>query len=383
MRYLGIWLTVLLAFFDGAAQAADCGAPPDLGDGWTVAAPESEGLDPAVLCAIGPQFDDWKAADVHAVVVIRDGKLVYERYFTGEDDILGYSVGSITFNATTKHDERSISKSVTSLLVGIAVDRGWIENIAAPVFSFFPEYADLRTPEKDKITLRHLLTMSAGFAWDEESLPYNNYGNSERPMDDAIDPYRYVLSQPMASAPGEQYNYCGCSAALLGAILKKVSSESLGVLAKAALFAPLGISDAEWGHPPGMRGHFENGDVMPHAALRLRPRDLAKIGQMVLDRGTWQGTRIVSSDWIEQSTSPQINGGSLYFYGYQWWLGRSLAGRREIDWVAGVGLGGQRLYIVPDKRIVVAVNAGLYNERQPAAVGNIVLNRYVLPALRN
>jgi CubicO group peptidase (beta-lactamase class C family) len=376
-------LAALLVLCPGLASAEDCGAPPDLGDGWTTATPESMGFDPAVLCAIGPRFEDWKTADVHAVVVVRDGKLVYERYFTGEDEILGRSLGQVVFDAATKHDERSITKSVTSLLVGVAIDRGWLKDIDAPVFSFFPEYADLRTPEKDKITLRHLLTMSAGFVWDE-SLPYNNYANSERPMDDAPDPYRYVLSQPMASAPGEQYNYCGCSAALLGAILKKVSGKPVDVLAKEVLFAPLGISDEEWGHAAwGMWGHFDNGDVMPHAALRLRPRDLAKLGQMVLDHGKWRDAQIVSSDWIEQSTSPKLNGDGLFFYGYQWWLGRSFVDGREVDWAAGVGLGGQRLYIVPDKQLVVAFNAGLYNKPLQGTVGNIVLNRYVFPALRD
>src|SRR5271169_2144503 len=153
MRHFGIWLTVLLACGGGTAQAADCGAPPDLGDGWTVSAPESERLDPAILCAVGPRLEDWKQADVHAVVVARDGKLVYEHYFTGMDEMLGLRLGQITYDASKVHDLRSISKSVTSLLVGIAFDRGLLTNLDAPVFSYFPEYADLRTPEKDKITL--------------------------------------------------------------------------------------------------------------------------------------------------------------------------------------------------------------------------------------
>lgn len=377
LRLAAVFGAVLI-LCPGLACAEDCRAPTELGDGWTAAAPEDAGFDPAVLCAIGAQFDDWKAADVHAVLVVRDGKIVYERYFTGQDESLGRALGLVSYNAATKHDERSISKSVTSLVVGAALDRGWLKDVDAPVFSFFPEYADLATPEKDKITVRDLLTMSAGFVWDE-SLPYGNLANSERPMDDAADPYRYVLSQPMASTPGEQYNYCGCSTALLGAILKKVTGEPFDKLARETLFDPLGISDADW----GMWGHFKNGDVMPHAALRMRPRDLAKIGQMVLDRGTWQGKQVVAADWVAQSTAPQINGEFLYFYGYQWWLGRSLVDHREVDWVAGVGLGGQRLYIVPDKRIVVAVNAGLYDKPLQAAVGNIVLNRYVLRALKD
>jgi CubicO group peptidase (beta-lactamase class C family) len=378
---LGSVLAAMLALGIASAHAEECGAPADLKDGWTTVDPKTARLDPAALCEIGPRFDEWKEADLHAVVVIRDGKLAYERYFKREDEILGRSIGVVAFDAATKHDDRSISKTVTSLVVGIAVDRGWIKDIDAPVFSFFPEYADLRTPEKDKITLRHLLTMSAGFVWDE-SLPYTDPANSERPMDDAADPYRYVFSQPMAHEPGKYYEYCGCSATLLGAVLKKVAGKPFDVLAKELLFDPLGIGDLEWGHAAwGQWGHFDNGGVMPHAALRLRPRDLAKIGQMVLDRGMWQGTRIVAENWIAQSTAPQINGSGVYFYGYQWWLGRSLVAKREVDWAAAVGLGGQRLFVVPDKRLVVAVNAGLYNKPLQSIVPNVVLNQYVLAAL--
>ena len=112
----------------------------------------------------------------------------------------------------------------------------------------------------------------------------------------------------------------------------------------------------------------------------MRLRDIAKIGQLVLDHGKWQSRPIVREAWITQSTAPRINGQGLFFYGYQWWLGRSLVERREINWIAGVGLGGQRLYIVPDRDLIVAVTAGLYSSQFQDEVGSAVLNRYVLPA---
>ena len=201
MHNLGIVAAVMLLLSAHASAAEDCGTPIEAADGWITAAPAAQGLDPVVLCGIGPRFEQWKDADLHAVVV-RNGKLVYEHYFTGQDEILGQDIGLTTYDASMAHDERSISKSITSLTVGIAFDRGWLKDLAASVFSFFPEYADLRTPEKDKITLRDLLTMSAGFAWDERSRPYGNIANSEWPMDEAPDPYRYILSQPMESTPG-------------------------------------------------------------------------------------------------------------------------------------------------------------------------------------
>ncbi len=356
----------------GAAQA-NCSPPADLKDGWRVAAPAEAGLDPALICAIGPRFEAWKEANVHAVLVVRKGALVYERYFTGEDERLGRPLGAIRFDATIKHDLRSISKSVTALVVGIALDRGWIKDIDAPVLSYFPEYADLSTPEKQNITVRHLLTMSAGFAWNEQ-IPYSNPANSERQMWVAGDALRYVLERPLEAAPGKLYNYNGGATTLLAAIVRKTAGKPLDVVAKEALFDPLGISDVEW-------VRHANGDPAASAGLRLRPRDLAKIGQLVLAKGAWQGEQIVSPAWIAQSIAPHMNGDGIYFYGYQWWLGRSLVERRAVEWAAGVGWGGQRLYILPSEETLIVVHAGLYGQPFQSAPGGAVLNRHVLPAI--
>src|SRR6266487_1626873 len=152
---IGAVFAPMLAF---ATMAADCGNPTDLHDGWTVAAPEQEGLNPALICGIGLRLEVLKEAKAHGVVIARHGRLIYD--------------------AGTKHDIRSISKSVTSLLVGVALDRGLLTDLDAPVFSFFPEYDDLRTPEKDRITLRHLLTMSSGLAWNETTVPYTDPSNN-------------------------------------------------------------------------------------------------------------------------------------------------------------------------------------------------------------
>ena len=142
----------------------------ELEDGWPVAAPEQEGMDSAILSGIGPRFSAWPEACAHAVVVARHGMLIYEQYFSGEDWRWVEPLGSVVFDGTVKHDLKSITKSVTSMLVGIGMDRGWIADISTPVFTYFPEHSDMRSPEKDRITLRHVLTMSAGLTWNE-SLP--------------------------------------------------------------------------------------------------------------------------------------------------------------------------------------------------------------------
>jgi len=139
------------------------------------------------------------------------------------------------------------------------------------------------------------------------------------------------------------------------------------------LFEPLGIANFDW-------VRFPSGDPVAASGLRMRPRDLVKIGQLVLNHGVWNGQPVVPADWIAAATSPQIGASQLYFYGFQFWLGRSFTHDREVDWAAGVGYGGQRLFIVPALDLVVLVHAGLYHSNQQSAVPLTILNRYVLQA---
>jgi CubicO group peptidase (beta-lactamase class C family) len=358
------------------ADPNGCGDPIASIDGWQVATPESVGLSKAALCPMVKWLAESKLDNVHAVLVVRHGKLVFEQYFAGDDEHLGSRAGVVTFGPTVRHDERSVSKSVVSLVMGIAIDHGWIKSIDAPVFSFFPEYASLSTPEKDRITIRDLLTMSSGLEWHEEDVPYTSPDNSEIVMDRSSDPTRAALAPDLVATPGKIWNYNSGSTELLGAILKKATGRAVDQLAATLLFAPLGITDFTW---------YKHTNGSPHAAggLRLRPRDLAKIGQLILQRGSWNGTQVISSAWIDAATAPHIMGEALFFYGYQFWLGRSLVNGHEVEWTAAVGLGGQRLYVIPDLDMVVALNSGMYASDRQGRVALQVLDRYVMPAVEH
>jgi CubicO group peptidase (beta-lactamase class C family) len=353
-----------------------CGEPIGSIDSWPVATPESVGLSRPALCPMVKWLAESTLDNVHAVLIVRHGKLVFEQYFTGDDEHLGSKAGIVRFGPTVRHDERSVSKSVVSLVMGIAIDHGWIKSLDAPVFSFFPEYADLNTPEKSRITIRDLLTMSSGLEWHEEDVPYTSPDNSEIVMDRSSDPLRAALAPDVAAQPGKIWNYNSGSTELLGAILKKATGKAVDQLAATQLFAPLGITDFTWYKQP-------NGS--PHAAggLRLRPRDLAKIGQLILQRGSWNGTQVVSSTWIDAASAPRIMGEFLFFYGYQFWLGRSLVNGHEVKWTAAVGLGGQRLYVIPELDMVVALNSGMYTSDRQGRVALQVLDRYVMPAVEH
>jgi CubicO group peptidase (beta-lactamase class C family) len=350
-----------------------CAAPP-AGGGWSTAAPAAEGLDAARLCAMVPLLAAQKQDNVHAVLVARHGKLVFEQYFSGIDESWGRSLGEVPHGRDQLHDARSVTKSVVALVLGIALDRGVVKaRLDTPVFDLLPQYADLRTSEKAKIKLRDLLTMSAGLQWDE-AVPYGTPQNSETQMDQAPDPARYVLSQAVVAPAGEVYNYSGGSAVLLQAILKQATGKPLDVVTRELLFAPLGITDVDWIRYP------KTGEPIAASGLRLLPRDFAKIGQLVLQHGMWNGRQLVPAAFVDQATTPQINGLDLYFYGYQFWLGRSLVAHREVDWIAAVGLGGQRIFVVPSLDLVAVVNAGLYNSARQAWVPPAILDRYILPA---
>jgi CubicO group peptidase (beta-lactamase class C family) len=355
-----------------------------MSDGWEVSTPAQQALDPELICATGPSLAKLTGADPHGVVVVRNGAIVYEQYFTGDDQRGSAWIGIAPHDANTLHNMESITKSVVGLLVGIAFDRGLLKNLDAPIFSFFPEYSDLRTPEKDQITLRHLLSMTSGLDWPERAIPSTDPGNILRHGYVSPDPYRFVLERSVEASPGTAWNYNGGGVWLLGHLLRKVAGQPLDGFAKEALFEPLGIEEWEW-------ATFPNGDPGTSGSLHLRPRDLAKLGQLVLDGGVWQGRQIVSADWIKQMTARQspsrFSFGSWRSYGYLWWQGQSSIDNHDIDWVGAVGRGGQRLYVVPTLRLVVAVTAGLYLESKGGApsplenlAGDTVLNSFVLPA---
>jgi CubicO group peptidase (beta-lactamase class C family) len=225
-------------------ESVSCGGH-SLDTDWSLEAPADAGFDPAVLCALTdydyPLFKEHET-NVHAIVVAREGKLVFESYRTGEDQTLGdIDLGVVTHAPDLPHDVRSVTKSVVSLLVGIAIDRELIVGVHAPVFSYFPEYAGL-AQGKDGITLQHLLTMTSGLAWNETDYPYPHPSNTYRQMADSDEPYRYVLGQAVASPPGKRWTYSSGDTALLGAVLQKVSGQSLEEFARELLFEPLGIT---------------------------------------------------------------------------------------------------------------------------------------------
>jgi CubicO group peptidase (beta-lactamase class C family) len=375
---IALLLGYALALPAWSAEAESCGAPVTAQTEWPAATPAQAGFDAVLLCSIDAMLDKSPKMNVHAVVVVRHGKLVYETYRSGRDYKWGTDLGVVIHTAQLRHDMRSISKSVASLLVGIALDRKLIASIDEPLFPFFTESAALRTPHKDAIRLQHLLTMTSGFAWDED-LPYDDSHNSRTRMLGSVNPYRFVMEQELRHEPGAKWTYSGGDTQLLTGILQRTTGKFLAEFAKEALFAPLGITDFEW------MKMAANGEAAGDSGLRLRPRDMAKIGKLVLDKGMWNGRRIVSQSWIEKSTRTNVTGVdeiASIGYAYQWWTDHAKVGDREISWISAMGYGGQRLYIVPDYDLVVAITAGLYADKSQDWVAFDIFDKYILAAIQ-
>jgi len=263
-------------------------------------------------------------------------------------------VDNLVFDANTPHNMMSVSKSVASLVFGIAVDRGLIKNINAPILDFFPELSDMRSPAIDRIQLWHALTMSMGLKWVEATPTTGDFDNDETRMFMAWDPSRYVLGRPVTAPAGQEFFYNTGALRLVSAIIHKAVGRPLDEFAKAELFEPMGITSVDWNR---VRGETDAG-----GGLRLRPRDMAKIGQLVLADGRWNDRQIVSKGWIEASTTRKIEATDGQSYGCLWWLGRSLVRGREVSWIGALGRGGQSIRIVPELDLVVVVTAGYYQD---------------------
>jgi len=343
---------------------------------WVTVAPSSVGLHAPRLESLTRDIRAGKYSNIHSLLVVRHGKLAVEQYFVGNDERRGEPIGKIRFDARTLHDVRSVSKSVTSALAGIALTPADLDK---PVLEELPQYRDLQTPQRMAIRVRDLLSMTSGLEWDEFRHPYGNPLNSESAMDRASDRPRFVLQQHIIAERGTQFQYSGGDTTVIAKILEQRTGMPLDEYAKRMLFGPLGIVRFEW-------LKYEDGVPIAASGLRLLPRDMAKLGQLYLNQGRWQDAQVIPEAWVRDSLSPHATISDRAFgfqrYGYQWWLGTARVGNENVPWASAVGYGGQRILIVPSMDLVIVLTAGLYGDaRQTDITFEIMLDR-VLPAVK-
>jgi CubicO group peptidase (beta-lactamase class C family) len=346
--------------------------------GWTMASAAEAGLAPDMEA----RFEALRAAgrlqNLHGVVVLRDGAIAFERYLTGSDETRGKPASEVAFGPETLHDLRSVTKSLVGLLYGVALADRRVPEPGQNLLAQFPEYPDLaKDPRRASLTIANALTMTLGMEWNE-NLSYRDPANSETAMDNAPDRYRFALDRPILAAPGEVWTYSGGAVALVGRLIEKGVGQGLHDYARSALFAPLGIDKSEW-------AVGADGEASAASGARLTPRDLARIGQMALSGGRWDGRVVVPAEWLEACFKPAAIVRDGQYYGYLWRVGElayaAKGGTRGARYWMGVGNGGQMLTILPQRSLVIAVSAGNYNDPNGWRVPDAVLREFVLPGL--
>jgi hypothetical protein len=379
---------VLFAALAGSGLAA---AAP-VGADTVRATPESLGIDGGPLASLDADIASAKFPLVDSLLVMRCGEVVFDRRYP-HDYAATYGKEAHTkgplnarltgrynyfdpawhpyYHGTDEHTMQSVSKTVTSAIIGIAMMRGDFKApLSTPVLHYFDESKvknlDAR---KRRMTLRDLLTMTSGLDWNED-LPYDDPSNPSDLMEAADDWVQFVVDRPMKDEPGTVFAYSSGATELLAYIFERETGADIEHYAHTHLFGPLAIHDYFWKRTP-------LGVVDTEGGLYLRAEDLAKIGLLYLNDGRWNGRRLMTSDWIKESLTPRIDAGEGFKYGYQWWL-LPHGEPARLAWAAR-GMGGQRLLVFPEDHLIVVSTAWhILNE---ASIEFDVVRR-LLPGIR-
>jgi len=346
--------SILLLLFCCSAVLSVPAESPDYWptDAWRTSTPEQQGMDSARL-AEALDFCQKADVNIHSLLVIRNGYIVADAYF-------------YPFAAASKHDVASVTKSFTSTLIGIAIDKGYIESVNQPVLDFFPERTVANVDANKKaMTLEHLLTMTCGLECINEPSEVTLFQMMANP-----DWVQFMLDLPMSDKPGTRFVYNSGGSHLLSAIIRATTGTNALDFAQEHLFKPLGICDVFWPFDPQGVNNHGWGDLV------VTPHDMAKLGYLYLHEGLWDGRQVVSREWVAAATrkhvttrAPGHNG-----YGYQWWIGSS-------GGYSAIGRGHQRIFVVPDKNMVVVITSGA-GDRDERILRRL-LPAFIIPAAKS
>ncbi len=356
--------------------------PENINDGFDVGSLDEVNIDSVLIEKVVDSIYQGRYKEVHTILVYKDGKLVFEEYFKGHKfnyDSADHHGALVTWDRTLPHRVMSVTKSITSACVGIAADNGFIENVNQSIFDYLPEYRHFNKDGKGKITIEHLLTMTAGLGWNEWAVPYGNLKNDIVMLWQVKDPIAYILNKPLNDEPGKSYNYSGGNNVLLGEIIKNATNINIDEFSGKYLFGPLGIDPYHW-------SQFKNGVFEAAGTVEITPRDMAKIGVTFLNKGIWEGKRIISEQWVDKSAT-SFPGNSwmndwddhygMKGYSYSWWTHHFVKSGKKMDMFYAAGWGGQYIMVIPELNTVVIFTGGNYLSYRPPFE---ILKNYLLPA---
>lgn len=342
-------------------------APKQMNDGWQVSTLDKQNINSETIGRLSSLVRNGEFGEIHSMHIVRHGLLVFDEYYK-ED----HSQERIHFLA-------SVTKSIASTLIGVAINQGFIEGADQNIIDFFPQYANIinADPRKQSLKLCHLLTMTAGFEWID--------GNGSMPESDdykvhitAKDAVEYVLSKPIIHEPGTHFDYTGGCSILLSAIIEYTTGMSAEEFAETYLFTPLGITDFHF-------QHVHDGHTDLSGGLSLRPRDLAKIGQLFLNGGYLEENQIITEDWIAESARDWIATDDMEHYGFQWWLLplNGLEGHtpHSNDIFFASGFGGQKLFVIPVLDMIIVFTGNCTNYEITDNSATLALYLYLIPSI--
>ncbi len=349
--------SLCLSIVSQAQNSYTYSVPEKLDDGWSTANWLDYAQDTSRLYHLFSQLHSG-GNKLHSVLVVKNDQLILEEYLNGQ-------------TADEPHDLRSATKSIRALLMGIAIDQGFVESVDDPIEKYLSQRPQKNLDSrKSEITIRHLLTMSPG--WD-----CNDWNKKSKGQEDKVyrksDWIQHTLDLPMINDPGTVSNYCSMGAILVAEIISQSSSMSIDAFAKKYLFDPMNITNYNW-------GHTSNKEVIPSGKrLYMTSRDFAKIGLLTLNQGKWNGQQLVSSDWIREmtTTKTQISGMD---YGYFWWSIPLEADDQTYIAQTATGNGGQYLMLFPELDLVLVFTGGAYNSQEDK-LPFMIASKVILPAL--
>ena len=329
--------------------------PKDLGDGLETGVIKNSGLNPILLDEMMRKIVDGTYPNVHSILIIKDGRLVFEEYF-------------YEYNKDSLHELRSATKSIVSALTGIAIQQRLINSENDPVISFFPEYnLNNNTAGKKRITIRHLLTNQSGLDCD---ISNDKSEGNEMKMGYSNDWVKFTLDLPMVDSPGGKGMYCSGNVITLGRIVEKATKQYLPDFAKKNLFTPMGVSNIRWSFKP------DPSSAETFCQIYMRPRDMAKFGLLYLNKGKWHGKQILAHDWVMQSLAKHSTVQNVD-YGYLWWIKYLDADGVRYYGKAAQGNGGQKIYIWEEQNMVTVIRGGNYNTQSPS---DELIRKYFMPS---
>lgn len=338
--------------------------PIKMNDGWVVSNLCDVGIDEKILTSLMIKILNEEITNIQGLLIIKNGKLVFEEYLGG-------------YALNIRHPVASVTKSITSILIGIAIEQEKIPNVNCSIYDLLPSYREHNWDKGHKgIQLKHVLTMTAGLDWNAWEFPEGDIRDTTTAMVRSNDWIKFTLTRETVQTPGKKFVYNNGLSIILGEVIRNTTGLDADEFAEKYLFSHLGITDYRW-------GRAKNNIIQTAGGLEMRPRDMAKIGSLMINSGVWKKRQIAPPHWVNESTNPYLKGHFLFGsgYGYQWWQGESFIGDKKIDLFYAAGKGGQYIFVCPELDLVTVVTSEVRDNPLGEYRPQLIMANYVIPAV--